>query len=286
VDTKKVTTSKNPGKRQTDAPPPAVAFRLVHFFLGAVLIAAGSLKLYQLAFETQDESLVALFLMVFAEAELLGGAWLVGGFDPVRTHPWIVATFAGLAASSLFQAMGGKCSCGCFGGLTIHPRVVLVFDLAAIAALLAWRPPATETILFVHPVRLLGYGLFAAFIGVVGWRQADLVTVAGRVTADGRPLEETTVTFTGDSGQIVLRTDRDGNFRLPFVRPGFYAVSTPGRVVPGPITKPERVGRVQGKKKGARRSEQRSAGPSPSGDKSLLWIEVPNCSEYDKIIKF
>ena len=57
---------------------------------------------------------------------------------------------------------------------------------------------------------------------------ADLVTVAGQATTDGRPLEEATLTFTGESGQITLRTDRDGGFRLPLVRPGLYAVSAPG----------------------------------------------------------
>ena len=38
------------------------------------------LKLYQLAFESQEESLSTLLFMICAEAELVGGIWLVGGF--------------------------------------------------------------------------------------------------------------------------------------------------------------------------------------------------------------
>jgi hypothetical protein len=199
--------------------------------LGLVLIAAGALKLYELAFETHDESTPTLFLFVFSEAELLGGLWMVGGFEPERTRWWAAFAFAGLVASSLFQALAGKCSCGCFGWLSVNPWLVLVFDLAAVAALLGSCPTADpEAEPADRPLRFLGLGILALIIGAAGWRQADLVIMSGTVTADGRPLEEATLTFTGDSGKIALRTDHDGNFRLPFVRPGLYAVAAPGRV--------------------------------------------------------
>lgn len=104
--------SKRPGKNQ---PPPqhkGLPFWPVHFLLGLVLIVAGTLKLYELCYEAQDESVQTLLLMFFAEIELLGGIWMAAWFDPHRTRCWAAAAFAGLAVASLFQAIAGKCSCG------------------------------------------------------------------------------------------------------------------------------------------------------------------------------
>jgi len=252
-----------------------------------VLIAAGTLKLYELAFEGLDESTLTLFLMVFSEAELLGGIWMIGGFDPVRTRWWAAAAFAGLTVSSLFQALAGKCSCGCFGSLSINPWLVLVFDLAAVAALLTSRAPADlERALPTHPFRFVGLGFIALVIGVVGWRQADLVTLAGTATAHGRPLHEATLTLIGHSGRIDVRTDQYGNFRLPLVRPGLYAVSAL-RLVSAPVPKKAELA-VRGP--GKKTTQQSRLQPSPSrpggGEPPILWIGIPNCSEYDRLIKF
>jgi hypothetical protein len=128
--------------------------------------------------------------------------------------------------------------------------------------------------------------MLALVVGIGGWRQADLVTVAGTATADGHPLQEAALMFTGDSGRLVLRTDHDGRFRLPLVRPGQYAVSAPGRVAPQPVAAPTPPAKGRAKTKGARRSDQ--PGPAPittsSGDPSLLWIEIPRCSRSDLMI--
>jgi hypothetical protein len=242
--------SKNSAKPGTRHPLPRIPFWLVRGVLGLVLLAAGTLKLYEVAFEAHDDSTSPLSLMVFSEAELLGGIWMVGGFDPERIRRWAVAAFIGLALSSLFQALAGKCSCGCFGSLSVNPWFTLVFDLAAVAALLGSRPPGEPQALFPdYPLHGFGLAAIALLIGVAGWRQADLVTVAGTVmTADGRPLEEATLTFTGASGNIVLRTDYHGNFHMPLVRPGVYAVAAPGRIIAPIPTFKEAAGRVPGKK--------------------------------------
>ncbi len=159
-------------------------------------------------------------LMVFAEAEFLGGLWMLLGLEPERTRRWSAAAFAGLAVASLFQAVAGKCSCGCFGSLPISPWFAWFFDLVAVAALLGSRPLAgLEATVFASPMHLLGMAILVLVVGIGGWGQADLVSVAGTASADGRPLEEATLTFTGESGRIDLVTDYDGRFHLPFVRP-------------------------------------------------------------------
>ena len=286
MDQRKPPTSKRPERRQDTAPVLVIPPRLVHSALGAILIAAGTFKLYESAFVAQDEGAATLLLAIFAEAELLGGIWLVGGFAPEQTHLWALAAFAGLTASSLFRGLAGRCSCGCFGAFAINPWAVLVFDLAAVSALLAWRPPADPAATPAHPARLLGLVLLAMAIGAAGWRQADLVTVAGTVTADGRPLEEATLEFTGDSGKIVLRTDHDGNFRLPLVRPGLYSVYAPGRVAVVPIPRNEPINRRPRKKEAQRSRHQFSPYYQPVDREPLIWLEISKCSEHDKIINF
>jgi hypothetical protein len=223
--------SKSSGKRLPPPPRKGPPFWLVHSILGMVLITAGALKLYELAFESQDDSTPRLLLMVFAEIELLGGIWMAGWFDPGQTLWWASAGFLGLACSSFLEATAGKCSCGCFGSLSVNPWLVLVFDLAAVAVLLGSRPRHDPDAGFPsHPVHWLALGAIALTVAVSGWRQADPVTLAGKATADGHPLEEASLTFPGESGKITVRTDHNGGFRLPLVRPGLYAVSAPGRV--------------------------------------------------------
>lgn len=277
--------SKSPGKSQPATRRKGILILLVHFLLGLVLIVAGALKLYELAFESLDESTPTLLLMGFAEVELLGGIWMAAWIDPERTRWWAAAVFLGLACSSLFQALAGRCSCGCFGSLSVSPWITLVFDLATVAALLGSRPSrASETSHFDQTLRFLGLGILALIIGIAGWMQADLVTVAGRVTVDGHPLAEATLTFTGASGVMTLRTDHDGHFRLPLVRPGLYAVAAPGRVsILGASS--EKAGRSPVKRP-TRHSRKQPTSPRPTiGSESLRWIEIPECSQYDKLVE-
>ena len=279
--------SQSPGKNQPRPQRKGLPFwLLVHFLLGLVLIVAGALKLYELGFEAQDESAPTLLLMVLAEIELLGGIWMAAWFDPVRTRWWGAAAFVGLAVSSLFQTIAGKCSCGCFGSFSVNPWLVLVFDLAAVAALLGSGPHADpENEPAALPMRFLGLGSLALIVTVAGWRQADLVSIVGTVTAEGRPLVDAALTFTGGSGKIVLRTDHDGHFRLPLVRPGLYAVSAIESVSTSTPT-PEKAGRLPAKRT-TQRLQQRPVPARPTTDgEALRWIEIPNCSEYSKLIEF
>jgi hypothetical protein len=277
--------SRKPAQGSNSASPGPIPFWLVHLVLGLVLIAAGVLKIYELLFQSQDESTPTHVLIFFAEAELLGGIWMAGMFNPERTRWWAAAVFMGLACSSLFQALAGKCSCGCFGSVSINPWLVLVFDLAAVAALIWSRPPGqSQTGFPASPLHWAGLGVMALLIVVAGWQQADLVTVAGTATLDGRALEDAALTFTGESGRIDLRTDHDGHFRLRLVRPGHYAVAAPGRVsVPTPS--PEVVSRKPAKSATQRSKPQPARAPQTSGVEALMWIEIPACSEYDKLIK-
>jgi uncharacterized membrane protein YphA (DoxX/SURF4 family) len=159
MDKRRPSASKRPGQRPSPSPPRRLPFGLVRLVLGLVLAVAGAMKLYELGFEAQDESTPTLLLMVFAAFEFLGGLGMIFGLDPERTRRWSAAAFAGLALASLFQALAGKCTCGCFGSLSISAWVALVLDLLAVAALLGSRPPADPAMApFASPMNLLGLG--------------------------------------------------------------------------------------------------------------------------------
>jgi len=261
-------------------------FQVVHFILGVVLMATGGLKLYQLTIETQDESFGTLLLMIYAEAELLGGIWLVGGFNPAGAHPWVVVGFAGLAMATLFRGLGGKCSCGCFGSLAINPWAVLVLDMAALVALLLWRPPVDpEELLLDHPARLLGLGCLAIAISVTGWQQADSITLAGTATRDGSPLEQAILAFTGESGKATVHTESDGRFRVYLVGLGRYAVTLSGVPEVATPTGLPSAGRA-GKKKSVGGTKQPPALAAANTGRTLSWIEVSGCSEGNRTIEF
>ena len=125
---------------------------------------------------------------------------------PKKRGKWAVAAFAGLAISSLIQAFAGKCSCGCFGAIAVNPWSAAVFDLGAIALLLLSWPRATSGATTTRS-RWLYVGLvsFSLVVTAGGWSQSTTVSLAGKATRGDRPVQETTLTFTGDSGRIVVR---------------------------------------------------------------------------------
>lgn len=286
MDQRRPIAAKRLDQRPNPSFPQIIPFWFVRLCLGSVLATAGAIKLYELGFEAQDESTSTYFLMAFAEFELLAGLWMLLGLESEQTRRWSAAAFGGLALASLSQALSGKCSCGCFGSLPISPWFALLFDLLAVTALLGSRLPAgSDTASFPSPMPLVGMAMLALVVGLGGWVQADLVSVAGMATADGKPLEESMLTFIGESGRIVLRTDHDGRFQLPFVHPGQYALFAPSLMATRSAAKPEPVAKGRGKKN-MRQSEQRGQAPNLTGaaGPALLWIEIPNCSQSDLVV--
>jgi hypothetical protein len=284
VEKKKPSNAKNSGMRRSHASDRATPLRLVHAILGSILTVAGAIKLYELCFEGPDEGPTSWLLMVFAEAEFFGGLWMVGGIDPLRSHPWAVVAFAGFAASSFLQAFAGSCSCGCLGSLSVSPWYALVFDLAAVAVLLRCHPFVDpEAMSSEYPLRLIGLGLIPLIIVAGGWRQSGLVTVAGTAMVGDHPLEDATITFSGVSGGIILHTTKDGNFHLPCVRPGRYTVSRQGR---SQVPEPERADRGVTKKPARRSRRQPTHSIPPVVPSSSLWIEISKRCEYNRLLKF
>jgi len=111
--------------------------------LGAILLAAAALKAHQLA----TEPVIApgllnsrWFLISVVEFELLFGLWLLSGLYARPT--WYAATgcFVLLAGVSVYKALSGDETCGCFGNVKTHPWWATALDAALVLALLRWRP--------------------------------------------------------------------------------------------------------------------------------------------------
>jgi hypothetical protein len=122
-------------------------YDVVRIALGLLLLTAAGLKAYQLA--TEPVAGTGLLdsrwlLMATVEFELLFGLWLLANVWP---HPtWAVALicFGLFTCVSLYKALSGHHSCGCFGSVPVNPWYSVTLDFAIVCSLLRWRPNGQE----------------------------------------------------------------------------------------------------------------------------------------------
>jgi hypothetical protein len=144
-------------------------YDVVRIALGAILLLAAGLKAYQLATEpTVGSSLLdsRWLLMATVEFELFFGLWLIAGILPKPTWAAALACFGLFTCVSLYKALSGHATCGCFGRVPVNPWYTSTLDLAIVLSLLRWRPKeslfATRQAVAVMVI-WLAVGLPAAF---------------------------------------------------------------------------------------------------------------------------
>jgi hypothetical protein len=123
--------------------------RCVPILLSAVLLTATALKMHQLATgPVVENSLFTTrwFLIGLVEFELALGLWLLIGAYPRQARLAALMAFAVFCVVSLYQALSGEESCGCFGKAPVSPWYTALFDLAAVAALWFWHPETASDI--------------------------------------------------------------------------------------------------------------------------------------------
>lgn len=268
--------------------------RRIHAVLGGVLVIAGAMKLYDSLAATQADDLRALLQLTFSQAEIIGGLWLLSGFHVEATHPWITAAFVGFWLSTLYQALIGSCSCGCFGHLVVNPWIVLVADLAVIGVLLYWRPSQGSSELPSHPSpHPLVLSLVPVFIILAASWQAALITVTGTATFRSQPIKRTSLDLSADGIGMKVDTDHSGYFVLPPLRPGHYGISltrrsqllgqqpshemkNPQTALAGKRSRPQNKSRILWSAREIR----------PAEDVATVWIEVSDCIGGDVSIDF
>lgn len=142
----------------------------IRILLGTVLLTAGVLKGHELTTSPVVESNLItsrLLLVGLVGFEVLFGLWLLVGLHPRLTRRVALACFSGFACIALYKALSGETTCGCFGGATISPWYILMFDLAAVVGLLRWRPtdPQLPTIRS-SPFRVAVFLMIGLWVGI------------------------------------------------------------------------------------------------------------------------
>ena len=118
-------------------------YDLVRILAAAVLLIAAGLKCAQLSSEpVLGHSILdnRWLLMGLVEFELLFGFWLLANVTPRLNWLLLVGCFSAFTCVSLYKALSGYATCGCFGAVRISPWYSGTVDLAFVAALLLWPP--------------------------------------------------------------------------------------------------------------------------------------------------
>ena len=178
----------------SNATSPSIAVRLL---LGVILLAAASLKGFELATgPIAEDSLLwrRWFFIAVVELELFLGLWLLSGIWVKWAWRVSLAVFFGFAAASFSKGLMGDASCGCFGRVPVSPWWTLTMDMVAVAALARWPPAKSERLGNgrAHATGLVRTGHVVTAFLVIGcpafWAMASyrpaLVESGGRIIGD------------------------------------------------------------------------------------------------------
>jgi uncharacterized membrane protein YphA (DoxX/SURF4 family) len=119
---------------------------IIRFFVAIILLVAAGLKAHQLATTPSlGEGLLHArwFNILVVGGELLFGLWLLFGLLSRLTWLAAVILFLIFTVVSLFKAINGETSCGCFGAATVHPWITAIFDIGVVGVLVYFRPIAS-----------------------------------------------------------------------------------------------------------------------------------------------
>jgi len=113
-------------------------YEVVRLVMAVILLLAAGLKGYQLSTEpVLGTGLLdsRWFLIGVVEFELFFGLWLLA--DLLLSLSWAAGlTYFGIfAGTSLYKAMSGHASCGCFGRLPVNPWYSAGLDVAGCRSL-------------------------------------------------------------------------------------------------------------------------------------------------------
>lgn len=163
---------------------------------GMVLLTAAGLKAFQLLTGPILETGLLdsrWFLICIVEFELLFGLWLLSGLVPAWSDLAAVGCFSCFACVSVYKALSGAETCGCFGNWRVNPWFTATLDLAIVFFLLRSRPSAlsrsrfpTSAVSNLAAV-LGGWLLIGGIVLSITWRgPTRSLTDLGEVLADGR----------------------------------------------------------------------------------------------------
>ena len=199
-------------------------YDVVRIVLGLVLLTAAALKGHQLATEpVAGTGLLTSrwFLIGVVEFELFFGLWLLSGLYPSQTWQLALLCFTGFACISLYKGLSGEACCGCFGRVPVNPWYTLVLDLAAVAALLGFRPAGVAES-SPRPLAGEGPGVRAGPRRQVGWvlaafLAAGIPAALAMASYQAATLDEAGDIF-GDSEFVVLEPEQWISKQFPLLK--------------------------------------------------------------------
>jgi len=143
--------------------------------LGLLLPMAGILKAHQLATEPVANTDIFSYrwsLTGRVYFELIFGVWLLSGLHKRLTWVAAVGCFVFFSGVTLYKALSGAATCGCFGKVEVNPWYTLILDASAFALLtdgvvpVVWegKTPSIGEILHAIPPNYAG-GIAAVVSG-------------------------------------------------------------------------------------------------------------------------
>jgi thiol-disulfide isomerase/thioredoxin len=190
-----------------------IGYDVIRILLGLILLTAAALKGHELVTgPTANQGLLTSrwFLITLVECEFVFGLWLLSGLYPIPTRRLALLCFGTFSLVTLYKALSGAESCGCFGKLPVNPWVTFVLDASAVAALLKFRPSCTHHSRGRFPrLRLATVAVLALGIGTpLGLAMTSYTPAA--VTAEGEII--------GESKFVVLNPEAWRGKRFPLLR--------------------------------------------------------------------
>jgi len=205
-----------------------MGYDLVRVILGMILLTAAGLKGYQLATEPVPDTGILdsrWFLIAVVEFELLFGLWLLANLRPRWTRRAAVLCFGLFAAVSLYKALSGTASCGCFGRVAVNPWYTFTLDTVAVLALLRWRPAGMASSMLV-PSRAFALRSTAV---TLAWLSVGLPAAVAMGTYQPAVLAEDGVVM-GDGNLVILEPEEWTGKRFPLLP---FIEDSPGKLKPG-----------------------------------------------------
>ncbi len=122
--------------------PVKLGYHLVRNLIGVVLFLAAAFKTHELATTpTLGDSLLEnrYLLMAVIQFEFFLALWLFSGLYPRLAWKITLGLFSIFTAVTLYKALSGEASCGCFGRVAINPWYTLLLDSSAVGLLIYFR---------------------------------------------------------------------------------------------------------------------------------------------------
>jgi hypothetical protein len=152
----------------------------VRLAVGFVLLTAAGLKLYGLnvsPFAQYGWLAAPRIQVVVVEWEIVLGVWLVSGRFPRGAWLASLVTFVAFTGVSLYLAVIGRATCGCFGTVEVSPWYAAALDLAVTGALLVCGPFVFRSPASSIPGVTAGGARVAVSSVIVAWAVVGLASL-------------------------------------------------------------------------------------------------------------